>query len=84
MTRIRVQEAAAARIDEIYRYARKRWGEAQADENVTGLFDAFEGIAADKAQLSDEELKAMLCTANQHREAYSQWRGDVIWNGQSC
>ena len=72
MTRIRVQEAAAARIDEIYRYARKHWGEAQADENVTGLFDASEGIAADKAQLSDEELKAMLCTANQHREAYSQ------------
>ena len=44
MTRIRVQEAAAARIDAIYRYTRERWGEAQAHEYVTGLFDAFEGI----------------------------------------
>ena len=32
----------------------------------------FVGPVAGKAQLSDEELKAMLCTANQHREAYSQ------------
>ncbi len=46
MTRIRVQEAAAARIDAIYRYTREHWGEAQADEYVTGLFDAFAGIAA--------------------------------------
>ena len=46
MTRIRVQEAAAVRIDEIYRYTRERWDEAQADEYVTGLFDAFEGIEA--------------------------------------
>ena len=46
MTRIRVQEAAAARIDDIYRYTRERWGEAQADEYVTSLFDAFEGIEA--------------------------------------
>ena len=46
MTRIRVQEAAAARIDQIYRYTREHWGEAQADEYVTGLFDAFKGIEA--------------------------------------
>ena len=44
MTRIRVQEAAAARIDAIYRYTRERWGEAQADAYVSGLFDACEGI----------------------------------------
>ena len=45
MTPVRVQEAAALRIDEIYRYSRERWGEAQADAYVTGLFEAFEGIA---------------------------------------
>ena len=45
MTPVRVQERAAARIDEIYRYSHERWGEAQADAYVTGLFEAFEGIA---------------------------------------
>ena len=45
MTRVRVQRAAALRIEEIYRYSRERWGEAQAEAYVTGLFEAFEGIA---------------------------------------
>jgi len=42
---IRVQEAASRRLDEIYRYTRDRWGEAQADSYITGLFEAFDGIA---------------------------------------
>ena len=46
MTSVRVQEAAALRIDEIYRYSRRRWGEAQADAYIVGLFEAFEGIAS--------------------------------------
>ena len=45
MTSVRVQDAAAVRIDEIYRYTRERWGEAQADAYIRGLFEAFEGIA---------------------------------------
>ncbi len=45
MTSVRVQEAAALRIEEIYRYTRKRWGKAQADAYIAGLFEAFEGIA---------------------------------------
>ena len=45
MTPVRVQDAAAVRIDEIYRYTRERWGEAQADAYIRGLFEAFEGIA---------------------------------------
>jgi toxin ParE1/3/4 len=40
-----VQEAASHRIDEIYRYTRTRWGDAQADAYITGLFDAFDKIA---------------------------------------
>ena len=44
MAAIRVQTAASHRIDEIYRYTRDRWGEAQADRYVTGLFEAFERI----------------------------------------
>jgi toxin ParE1/3/4 len=42
---IRIQEAASFRIDDIYRYTRDRWGAEQADRYVTGLFDAFDGIA---------------------------------------
>lgn len=43
---IRVQEAASARLDEIYRYTRDRWGEAQAEGYIAGLFAAFEQIEA--------------------------------------
>ena len=42
---VRVQEGASVRLDEIYRYTRDRWGAAQADAYVTGLFAAFEQIA---------------------------------------
>ena len=45
MTAIRVQEAASHRIDEIYRHTRDRWGDAQAETYITGLFDAFALIA---------------------------------------
>lgn len=38
---VRVQQAASHRLDDIYRFTRDRWGEAQADRYVTGLFDAF-------------------------------------------
>ena len=45
MTSVRVQESAALRIDDIYRYTRDRWGTAQADAYVGGLFEAFDAIA---------------------------------------
>ena len=41
---IRIQEAASVRLDEIYRYRRDTWGEAQAETYITGLFAAFEQI----------------------------------------
>ena len=41
---IRVQEAASLRIDEIYLYTRDRWGEAQAETYITGLFSAFQKL----------------------------------------
>lgn len=43
---VRVQEAASLRLDDIYRYTRDRWGEAQADRYITGMFEAFERIEA--------------------------------------
>lgn len=41
MVQIRIQEAASWRLDEIYRYTRERWGDAQAERYITGLFEAF-------------------------------------------
>lgn len=46
MKAVRVQEAAALRIDETYRYSLDRCGQARADAYVIGLFEAFERIAA--------------------------------------
>ena len=39
-----VQESASHRIDEIYRYSRKRWGAAKAETYITGLFEAFDKL----------------------------------------
>lgn len=41
---VRIQEAASLRLDDIYRHTRDRWGEAQADRYITGMFEAFERI----------------------------------------
>ncbi|MHA6345951.1 type II toxin-antitoxin system RelE/ParE family toxin [Roseivivax sp. CAU 1761] len=41
---IRIEGAASVRLDEIYRYTRETWGEAQAESYVAGLFAAFEKI----------------------------------------
>jgi toxin ParE1/3/4 len=41
MARFLVQQAASLRIDEIYRYTRKKWGATQAQTYISGLFDAF-------------------------------------------
>jgi toxin ParE1/3/4 len=43
---VRIQEAASLRLDSNCRYTRDRWGEAQADCYITGLFAAFERIEA--------------------------------------
>jgi toxin ParE1/3/4 len=41
---VQIQEAASLRLDEIYRYTRKHWGDDQANRYITGLFEAFERI----------------------------------------
>jgi plasmid stabilization system protein ParE len=45
MSRVLVQEAAAQRIDELYRYGVRYWGTARADTYLNGLFQAFDKIA---------------------------------------
>jgi len=44
MSRVRIQEAAALRLGEIYRYTRKQWGQAQAGRYLHDLFKAFDAI----------------------------------------
>jgi len=43
---IRIQEGASHRLDHIYRYTRDRWSDEQAEKYITGLFAAFDKIAA--------------------------------------
>lgn len=45
MATVRIQQGASHRLDDIYRYTRDRWGEAQAERYITGLFAAFDCIA---------------------------------------
>jgi toxin ParE1/3/4 len=45
---VRVQDAAAHRLDDIYRYTCAQWGEAQGERYIIGLFAAFEGIETHK------------------------------------
>ncbi|MGF1549391.1 MAG: type II toxin-antitoxin system RelE/ParE family toxin [Sphingomonadaceae bacterium] len=46
MSFYRVQRKASDRLDEIYLYSARLWGEAQADRYIQGLFERFEAIAA--------------------------------------
>ena len=45
MAVVRVQDTAAHRLDEIFRYTRDQWGAEQAERYITGMFEAFERIA---------------------------------------
>ncbi|AMN46789.1 plasmid stabilization protein [Steroidobacter denitrificans] len=47
---VRVQESASYRLDEIYRYTRDRWSTRQANQYITGLFEAFDGIETRKTK----------------------------------
>lgn len=42
---VRIQEGVARRLDEIYRYTRARWGDAQAEKYLSGMFGAFGKVA---------------------------------------
>lgn len=45
MAEFRVSAIAGQRLDEIYAYTREKWGDAQAEAYVRGLFDCFGRIA---------------------------------------
>jgi len=45
VTAVRIQERAAVRLDEIYRYTRAQWGQARAEQYLRTLFASFEEAA---------------------------------------
>ncbi len=80
--RIRVQPAASHRLDDIFRYTRERWGQAQAERYVTGLFAAIEGLL-DRSTPS-RPVPAQLGVAGyffRHQRHFVYWRelsnGDI-------
>ena len=45
----KVENSASFRLDEIYQYTLREWGENQAKEYIKGLFDVFEKIVKNQA-----------------------------------
>lgn len=79
---VRIQEAASHRLDDIYRYTRDRWGEAQADRYITGMFEAFETI--EKHRSSSKPVPAEFCVDGyyfRYEKHFVYWRwlsnGDI-------
>lgn len=73
MPDIRIQPAASHRLDEIYRYTCDRWGEAQAELYITGLFDVFAKIA------NHEILSRPIPAAFGHDGFYVRFERHVIY-----
>ena len=46
MNRFRISDQASHRLDEIYIYTERKWGAAQAETCIRGLFNRFKAIAA--------------------------------------
>jgi plasmid stabilization system protein ParE len=79
---VRIQEAASLRLDDIYRYTRDRWGDAQADRYITGMFEAFEMI--EKHRSSSKPVPAEFgvdgyCFRYEKHFVYWRWllNGDI-------
>lgn len=82
MAAVRIQESASWRLDDIYRYTQTRWGEAQAERYITGLFEAFERI--DSHEVMSRPIPASLGVSGfffRYRNHFVYWKrlsnGDV-------
>jgi toxin ParE1/3/4 len=75
MTAYRVQRVAGHRLDEIYVYSCNRWGEAQAERYIRGMFVRFEAIAARefpwRAIPAEFEVSGFACKYERH---YIYWK----------
>ena len=70
MSAYRVQRGAGDRLDEIYDYTRDRWGDAQAERYISGLFARFAAIAARgfpwRAIPAEFGVRGFFCRYEQH------------------
>jgi toxin ParE1/3/4 len=75
MNYYRVQRVAGHRLDEIYAYTRDRWGEAQAEHYIKGMFARFDAIAARefpwRAIPAEFEVSGFVCKYERH---YIYWK----------
>ncbi len=70
MSEYRVEVAAAHRLDEIYDYTSKTWGEDQADRYLRGLSAQFAAIANRqipwRAIPAEFEIEGFVCRYEKH------------------
>ena len=75
MNYYRVQRVVGHRLDEIYAYTRDRWGEAQAEHYIKGMFARFDAIAARefpwRAIPAEFEVSGFVCKYERH---YIYWK----------
>jgi toxin ParE1/3/4 len=75
MNQFRVQRSAGDRLDEIYIYTRDRWGEAQADRYIKGVFTRFQAIVDRefpwRAIPADFGVSGFVCKYEHH---YIYWK----------
>jgi len=72
--RVRVQEAASYRLDDIYRYTRDRWGEQQADRYITGLLGRALDIERVLVALADKQHHVVDAPGHSRAKSNESWR----------
>ncbi len=75
MTAFRIADGASHRLDEIFDYTRRKWGDAQAETYIRGLFDKFKAIAARefpwRAIPAEFGVDGFVC---HHQKHYIYWK----------
>ena len=75
MRAFRVQNGASHRLDEIFAYTHRTWGDAQAKAYIRGLFDKFKAIAAREFPwrpiAAEFEVEGYVC---RHAKHFIYWK----------
>jgi toxin ParE1/3/4 len=75
MTTFRVLDGASHRLDEIYDYTRRKWGDAQGETYIRDLFATFKAIAGREFPWrpipAEFEVEGFFC---RHQKHYIYWK----------
>jgi len=70
-----IEASASAAIDDLYAYTFERWGDAQADKYLSGLFTRFAAIVSKdvlwRSVPPEFEIEAWVCRYEHH---YIYWK----------